>query len=54
MTGSALRRGTLWLNMIVSTGRRVWKEGGGKFPPAGEMGDDVEFGRFFQGIIQFS
>ena len=28
MTGSALRRGTLWLNTILSKGRRVWEEGG--------------------------
>ena len=28
MTGSALRRGTFWLNTIVSKGRRVWEEGG--------------------------
>ena len=29
MTGSALRRGTFWLNTIVSKGGRVWEEGGG-------------------------
>ena len=35
MTGSALRRGTFWLNTIVSKGRRVWEEGGEIFSPIG-------------------
>ena len=33
MTGSAFRCWTLWLNTIVSKGRRVWEEGGEKSPP---------------------
>ena len=35
MTGSSFRCWTLWLNTIVSKGRRVWEEAGERFPPGG-------------------
>ena len=46
MTGSAFRYWSLWLNTIVSKGRRVWEEGGEKSPPIGRA---LEYRRFFGG-----
>ena len=47
MTGSAFRCWTLWLNTIISKGRRVWEEGGEISRPGGTIsGFAVNMGDF--------